>query len=154
MEPQNFSLVDLVPSYDTFTDTDGAVYHVKAATMFSAEDFARLRDLQTEIQRIQAQVASQQGVNGAIDPEAVVNLLPGMQQAMDGFLRMVVIDIPEERLGHIQLQHKLAFMQWWQTLQQQRNPQPPPNRQTRRAVASPRKQRLPSSSRSTGSARK
>lgn len=145
----NYSLVDLVPQYDTFTDRDEkkTVYNVRTVKMMSAVDLARLLRFQREARVLETVDIEK------VEPEEVDAMMKTMITAVNTFFSLVVLDIPPERIEKLEMNEKLGFMQWWEQRQQEINP--PPNRKTRRVAQSSRqKQSSRASSRSTASTRK
>ena len=143
----NFNLTDLVPEYDTFTDNDPeqTKYQVRTIKMMSAVDLAELTTFQREAARLEYF-----HVDDTTEPEELKAKLQLITEAVNGFLHLIMPDMPETRIAKIELNYKLGFMTWWQARQEEIQPSPPPNRAARRAAQSSRPKRSSqSSSRST-----
>jgi hypothetical protein len=139
MAPRNFSLIDLIPEPDTFTDRDGSQYEVRSTRDFSATDLARLSRLQKAVQR-------SAGNLDADDEEESEMAATSLDQAVNHLFGMVVPALPEERRGAIPLNHKMAFLNWWQEQQPTAAPNPARAAKAPRVI---RGRRSPDSSNST-----
>lgn len=131
----NFNLADLVPEYDTFTDTDESQtkYQVRTIKMMSAVDLAELTVFQRDAARLQ-----HFHVDESTEPEELKEKLKMVTEAVNGFLHLIMPSMPETRIVEIELNYKLGFMTWWQARQEEIQPSPPPNRKARRAAQSSR----------------
>lgn len=140
---QNFSLIDLIPEPDTFTDKDGKVYEVKSARDFGAKEIAKLTRLQKQIERASGDLADVT----EDDLEAAEQAAAALDQAVDELFGTLVPELPADRRSQIPLNHRMSFLSWWQ--KQQPQPETDPNPPAR--LRSIRGRRSPSSSGSTGS---
>ena len=108
--PRNFSLVDLIPQPDTFTDKDGSQYDVRPSADFSASDLAMLT-------RLQKRVSTQATGLQSDDDDASAKAATALDQAVNDLFTLVVPTLPIERRDAVALNMKMAFLNWWQAQQ-------------------------------------
>ena len=127
MAGANFSLADLIPEVDTFTDMDGDKHEIRSTRTFGAIEYAKLKRFQREI------AASQETVNTTKvetleDENLIVAAVNRQEDAMNEFIGMIIPKMPMDRIKAIELADKLSFMAWWN--EQQPKNAPAKNAQT------------------------
>ncbi len=109
--PRNFSLVDLIPEPDTFTDLDGSAYDVRSSRDFSASELARITRLQKRI-GLSAETLSDDEQDAALEAAAET-----IDQSVSAMFQIVIPGIPAARNAAIPFGHKMGFLRWWQEQQ-------------------------------------
>lgn len=103
-----FSLLDIKPKPHTFRDQDGQVYEVPTARMFGTNAFGRLTWLQEQLPSVL------QELKAASSEDATLPAITLLDQTVNEFFRMLVPDMPPDRVFSLGLHDKLQFIQWWQ----------------------------------------
>lgn len=150
----NFSFSSLIPEGPTFTDDgaggDGTQYSVRLPAMFDSYEYAQMAKLQDELPEHLARIASL----GDSGPEAAQAALV-LDGVINDFMKLLIPDLPDERVKRIALGYKLEFIKWWK----QRLPAQPKAAdqqkaaqrvgEAQRRAKTPRGKRSPDSSAST-----
>jgi hypothetical protein len=119
-----FSLLDIKPKPHTFRDQDGAIYEVPTARMFGTNAFGRLTWLQEQLPNVLAELKA------AESEDATLPAITLLDQTVNEFFRMLVPDMPPDRVFSLGLHDKLQFIQWWQKQEQKASPQVAPGEAT------------------------
>lgn len=107
-----FSLLDIKPKPHTFRDQDGQIYEVPTARMFGTSAFGSLTRLQEQLPQALAELKQSK------DEDAALPALTLLDQTVNDFFRMLVPEMPLDRVFSLGLYDKLAFIQWWQQQEQ------------------------------------
>jgi hypothetical protein len=107
-----FNLLDIKPKPHTFRDQGGEIYEVPTARMFGTNAFGSLTRLQGQLPE------ALQELKDAKDDEAQLPALALLDQTVNDFFRMLVPDMPLDRVFSLGLYDKLQFIQWWQQQEQ------------------------------------
>ena len=111
-----FSLLDIKPTPHTFRDQGGEIYEVPTARMFGTNAFGSLTRLQAQLPQALKELQA------AADDAAALPALTLLDQTVNDFFRMLVPQMPLDRVYELGLYDKLAFIQWWQQQDQQALP--------------------------------
>lgn len=130
----NYSLADLIPEPHRFTDTDGAVYDVPTAEMFSTANLKRIAQMERELPEVLGTWRQAPDLQ-----EGVIRL----DQLVNDFFQTLVPDMPVERVEAIGINQKVHFIQWWQKEEGAKAPPIPPAAAGQRLI---RGRRSPASS--------
>lgn len=107
---RNLDFSKLVPTRDTFTDTDGKAYEFLNKTDFGAVEMARLNRIQDDVGKSMEQLkADPANEEAAMAFEAAVNAALGL----------LLPKLPRERLGDWTLGQKHAIVEFWNQNQQE-----------------------------------
>jgi hypothetical protein len=102
--PKNFSLAGLTPERDTFTDTDGTVYEMLNRDDFSVTTMAKARRIQKQFPEFWERLEEQ--------PDDVA-AAEGLEGALRDLVRMIIPDLPAERLRALTLLQKQSVLDFW-----------------------------------------
>lgn len=103
-----FSLLDIKPKPHTFRDQDGQIYEVPTARMFGTNAFGQLTRLQAQLPEVLSELRQ------ADDDDARLPAVTLLDQTVNDFFRMLVPEMPPDRVFSLGLHDKLQFIQWWQ----------------------------------------
>lgn len=135
-----FSLLDIKPTPHTFRDQDGQIYEVPTARMFGTNAFGQLTRLQAQLPEVLAELKQ------AESDDARLPAVTLLDQTVNDFFRMLIPEMPLDRVFSLGLYDKLQFIQWWQQ-QEARTTAPVGEAQAGRPVI--RGRRSPASAAST-----
>ncbi len=114
---KNFSLVDLISEADTFTDVDGVQYEVRSLDDFGAFERARIRKFQRDL------VASEKVLNTSENDDALTRAIEEQDRVTNALMQLIVPDMLLDRIAHVKLTRKAAFMKWWNARQEEASSQ-------------------------------
>lgn len=109
--PKNFQFSDLVHEPDTFTDADGTVYEVRAATELGAVEMARAQRLQTQfptwLDRLTKHPEDERAAQA-------------LEEGIAALVQIAIPGLPPARIAQMALGQKQAILDWWNALQAER----------------------------------
>ena len=101
---RNLDFSTLVPTRDTFTDTDKKVYEFKAKVDFGIVDLARMKRLQSDLDTALTALAT------TPDDEAQA---ARFEQCADEIVATILPTLPETRRLALSVGQKAAIVKWW-----------------------------------------
>lgn len=115
---KNFSLSSLVPDPSTFTDTDGKKYDVRTPKLLGAVDYAKINRLQRDLPKSLEKLTEVD----AEDVDAAERAAQEVDDHLNAFVKLLVPELPMERIRKIEFGYKTAFLDWWRSEQVSETP--------------------------------
>jgi len=109
---KNFNLSDLIQDHDEFTDVDSTVYEFRNQIEFGVAELARAQRWQKQLPTL-ADVLSK-------DPENVP-AADNLDKIGHGMLKLILPELPEQRVAALPLAQVMAIVQFWVQRQRERS---------------------------------